>query len=42
MSNYYNLDGIKTELTKRLSYERSILQAWENVSFPTKKRRYTF
>lgn len=37
MSNYYNLDGIKTELTKRLSYEKSILQAWENVTFPTKK-----
>lgn len=37
MSNYYNLDGIKTELEKRLSYERSILQAWENVTFPTKK-----
>lgn len=37
MSNYYNLDGIKTELKKRLSYERSILQAWENVTFPTKK-----
>ena len=37
MSNYYNLDGIKTELEKRLSYEKSILQAWENVTFPTKK-----
>lgn len=37
MSNYYNLDGIKTELTKRLSYEKSILQAWEKVTFPTKK-----
>lgn len=37
MSNYYNLDGIKTELNKRLSYEKSILQAWENVTFPTKK-----
>lgn len=37
MNNYYNLDGIKTELNKRLSYEKSILQAWENVTFPTKK-----
>lgn len=37
MSNYYNLEGIKTELNKRLSYEKSILQAWENVTFPTKK-----
>lgn len=37
MSNYYNLDGIKTELNKKLSYEKSILQAWENVTFPTKK-----
>ena len=41
MSNYYNLNGIKTELEKRLSYENSILKAWENVTFPTKKRRYT-
>lgn len=37
MSNYYNLDGIKTELNKRLSYEKSILKAWEDVTFPTKK-----
>ena len=37
MSNYYNLEGIKTELNKRLSYEKSILKAWENVTFPTKK-----
>lgn len=37
MSSYYNLEGIKTELNKRLSYEKSILQAWENVTFPTKK-----
>lgn len=37
MNNYYNLEGIKTELNKRLSYEKSILQAWENVTFPTKK-----
>lgn len=37
MSNYYNLDEIKTELEKRLSYEKSILKAWENVTFPTKK-----
>ena len=37
MGNYYNLDGIKTELEKRLSYEKSILKAWENVTFPTKK-----
>lgn len=37
MSNYCNLDGIKTELEKRLSYEKSILKAWENVTFPTKK-----
>lgn len=37
MSSYYNLEGIKTELNKRLSYEKSILQAWENITFPTKK-----
>lgn len=37
MSSYYNLDNIKAELNKRLSYEKSILKAWENVTFPTKK-----
>lgn len=37
MKGYYNLDEIKTELNKRLSYEKSILKAWENVTFPTKK-----
>lgn len=37
MSNYYNLDGIKTELNKRLSYNKTILKAWEDVTFPTKK-----
>ena len=37
MSNYYNLDGIKTELKKRISEHKTLLQAWENVTFPTKK-----
>lgn len=37
MSNYYNLDGIKTEIKKRISEHKTLLQAWENVTFPTKK-----
>lgn len=37
MSNYYNLDGIKTELKKEISRNETILEAWENVTFPTKK-----
>lgn len=37
MSNYYNLDGIKTELTKEIARKKATMQAWENVSFPTKK-----
>ena len=37
MSNYYNFDGIKTELEKELEKNRAFLAAWENVSFPVKK-----
>lgn len=37
MKNFYNLDGIKTELEKKISRNETILKAWENVTFPTKK-----
>lgn len=37
MSNYYNLDGIKTEIKKRISEHKTLLRAWKNVTFPTKK-----
>lgn len=37
MANFYNLDGIKTELNKTIARKKAILEAWENVSFPTKK-----
>ena len=37
MSNYYNLDGIKTELNKRIATEEFYLTKWEAVTFPTKK-----
>lgn len=37
MSNYYNLDGIKTELVKEIEATTARLEAWEKVSFPTKK-----
>lgn len=37
MSNYYNFDGIKTELEKELDKNRAFLAAWKNVSFPVKK-----
>lgn len=37
MANYYNLDGIKTELQKELNKTKALLQAWKNVTFPTKK-----
>lgn len=33
----YNYDGIKTMLEKELSKEKTLLAAWENVTFPTKK-----
>lgn len=37
MSNYYNLDGIKTELKKYINEATAKLEAWEKVSFPVKK-----
>ena len=37
MSNYYNLDGIKTELKKEIARKETLLQAWQNVKFVTKK-----
>lgn len=37
MSNYYNLDGIKTALKKEIEEKEAILKAWESVTFPTKK-----
>lgn len=37
MANYFNFDGIKTELEKELDRNRAFLAAWKNVSFPVKK-----
>lgn len=37
MSNYYNLDGIKTMLKKEITLTDARIKAWENVTFPTKK-----
>lgn len=37
MASYYNLDGIITELKKRNAEDRAKLEAWEAVTFPTKK-----
>lgn len=35
--NAYNLDGIKTNLYKELAVCEGALNAWKNVTFPTKK-----
>lgn len=37
MSNFYNLEGIKTEIEKQIDRDVAILNAWKNVTFPTKK-----
>lgn len=42
MTNFYNLDGIKTELTKEISKAETLLAAWEQVTFPTKKNGEPF
>lgn len=35
--NYYNLDGIITQLNKRIEETEAKLEAWKAVNFPTKK-----
>lgn len=37
MENYYNLDGIKTALAKEIDRKKTLLNAWEKVTFATKK-----
>lgn len=35
--NAYNLDGIKAEIRKQIEDNKALLEAWEKVTFPTKK-----
>lgn len=42
MSNFYNLDGIKTEIRKQIKIEKAKLEAWKKVTFPTKKDGSSF
>ena len=42
MTKFYNLDGIKTELTKNISKAETLLAAWDQVTFPTKKNGEPF
>lgn len=37
MSEYYNLDAIKTGIEKEISVASANLEAWKKVTFPTKK-----
>lgn len=37
MSEYYNLDAIKTGIEKDIAINTAYLEAWKKVSFPTKK-----
>ena len=37
MDGFYNLDGIKTELAKNLAEAKAKKEAWEKVTFVTKK-----
>lgn len=38
----YNLDGIITELQKSIATKKALLEAWEAVTFPTKKNGEPF
>lgn len=37
MSNYYNLDGVRTYLEKELEHDECLLTAWKSVTLNTKK-----
>lgn len=37
MSNFYNLDGIQTEIRRQIQHDTAILEVWKKVTFPTKK-----
>ena len=37
MSNFYDLNEIKTAIRNDIEKHEAFLHAWENVSFPTKK-----
>lgn len=42
MSNYYNLNGIRTDINKTLETAIALKELWENVTFPTKKNGEPF
>lgn len=37
MTNFYNLDAIKTSIKKDIAINSAYIDAWKNVSFPVKK-----
>ena len=38
MSNYYDLNDIKNAISNDIEKHEAFLKAWENVTFPTKKK----
>lgn len=35
--NYYDLDGIQTEIKRQIERTKCLIEKWENVTYPTKK-----
>ena len=35
--NYYDLDGIQTEIKKQIERTKCLIEKWEKVTYPTKK-----
>lgn len=35
--NYYDLDGIQTELKRQIERTKCLIEAWQKVAYPTKK-----
>lgn len=36
--NYYDLDGIQTEIKRQIERTKCLIEKWEKVTYPTKKR----
>ena len=35
--NYYDLDGIQTEIKRQIERTKCLIEKWEKVTYPTKK-----
>lgn len=39
--NYYDLDGIQTEIKRQIERTKCLIEKWKKVTYPTKKGWHT-